>query len=366
MKITISQKILLKALQSANMVIKNNNQLPILNGVLFKVKRNDLQIYSSNMQVSIKKKLIAESDEEFSFVVNNSQLLEYIQTLNEGDLSLEIKDGSLKLKQGHSKAILAVLKTSEYPELVFDHGNELISLELLTLNKILRQIVISTAEKNIRPALSAIYLDFDEQGYLSIVGTDGYRLSLYKLKIKNNLNRSFLVPGRVFVGLLKDLKDKKIKIGYNNKTNQVIIIGKDVVMGIRLIEGEYPPYKRIIPETYSTKIEVSRDDLLSAVKQMAVFAKHSSNIVYCDITSSGVLFKTQAGSIGSGEVLVETTVSGENVELAFNYRYLLDYLAVIENRELELLVNGPLAPVKVDAVGMANFVHVIMPVKRTE
>ncbi len=133
-------------------------------------------------------------------------------------------------------------------------------------------------------------------------------------------------------------------------------------MTVRLLQGDYPPFEKIIPTTHTTRIEVGKEAFLQGVQQMAVFARQNANTVTMEVEKS-LKLATQASYIGSGSTEAEAKVEGEPMKVAFNYRYLRDYLAAVEDGLVTIILNGPLAPVKLLSAGATHFLHIIMPVK---
>ena len=197
---------------------------------------------------------------------------------------------------------------------------------------------------------------------MQLVGTDGYRLGLEIVEMSGDWGDSVVIPAKNLMSLLKAVDGNSVEIGIDKKSGQVWAGNSSFFACQRLLQGDFPDFERILPSSFLTSVDVARDDFLKAVQQLSGFASHNSNIIYLNI-DKGISFSTKDGQMGSGSVEIDARVEGDPVSIAFNYRYLREYLSVIGDGEVNIIFNGSLAPVRFIAKSSPQFLHIIMPVK---
>ena len=228
------------------------------------------------------------------------------------------------------------------------------------------QLFSQQSQDTTRPALSGVLVRKEPEGFL-LVATDGYRLSLRHYKMANNQaseSSSFIVPARVFRELLS-LKDesKDINMYISQQNNQILFEQDDTILIGRLIEAEFPNFAKIIPSDFSVSVSFDREELLKAVKICSVFARDSANIIKLALAKDHIMVSSGSSAIGENSVRVDAKLSGEENEIAFNARYLLDALSNIDEKDLVFDMIGPLNPGVFRIQGDTSYLHMIMPIR---
>ena len=203
------------------------------------------------------------------------------------------------------------------------------------------------------------------------MATDGFRLSLKEIKLVNPItlpkdqeNLTFLIPSRSLMEVAKLAKStKKLKFGLSSDAHQLVFVLEDLELVSRLIEGDYPDYQRIIPESFATKIHLDKTEFSQAVKIASVFARESANVVKLSIKSSSIDVSANATQIGQNKASVDARVEGEPLEIAFNYKFISDFLSSCQGNEVVIQLNEPLTPGLFQDVADPHFTHIIMPVR---
>ena len=365
MKITIEQRDLIKALQHISKLIKANVQMPILGCVVMDIKPEVISFWASDSISVIRVDKPIRCDGEDRIAVAISSFMEYCQQLSSGDVILTINDGSVQVSQGSSKATFPLSNINDYPDVLETPKEYSLHISQDNFDLLLKHMLISVSIDDSRPILTGILLRPQSTGKMTAVGTDGYRLSVYDFEYQGDLDRDVVIPGKIVATFLKGSVIDVVDIGLDGQRNQIWLHSDDLYVGVRIIQGDFPPFERILPTSELSKVDVGRDELLQAVKQMAVFAKYNANIVRVDVGAS-LKLSTHASATGEGDSNLDVEFSGEKLAVAFNYRYLQDYLGIMPDGVVEIVFNGPLAPVKFVMQEIGNFVHIIMPVKLQE
>jgi len=229
----------------------------------------------------------------------------------------------------------------------------------------LSRILFSAAKDEGRPALTGV--NFITNSDLTLVTTDGFRLSLIKTE-KQIDHPPFIAPAGFLEEVLRMINNEE-EVGFCFlKEEKVIVfkVGENDVYS-RLIEGEFPPFERVIPEKYLTKVVVDKDELVRAIKLIAVFARDVSNIMIFNLNKSGLTIKPKSDN-EDDTTNIEVKIEGEEQTVAFNYRFVLDFLNHTTEEEKNIIIEilRPDAPVVFKTEGKTNGLHIIMPVRIQE
>lgn len=362
MKIIVEKKRIIDTLTISNGIAKTNNSLPILSNIFWEAENGFLIIKATDLNCGIISKIKTLKNEgEARFCIGCGILLEYLQTLVANEVGFELEDDKLIIKQGGSRATMPVTKADEYPDFKIENKGNGIEFKKEEFEGILKRTNFAVSKDESRPTLEGIYFK-KEKEQLKIVGTDGYRLSVSNLTIDNEIEENLLIPSKYLLYFLKGIGEEKFILGHDKKNNQVFIETKERMMSVRLISGDYPDFNRIIPHGEESQVLIDKAELENMVLQMSVFARQNANIVKMKLGEKLEL-STQSGYVGDGKAVGGCKFSGEEGEIAFNYRYLKELLSNLPEGEIRIVFNGNLAPVKFSCDKIENFVHVIMPVK---
>lgn len=360
MKIKIEKKLIAQALQDTTILTKGNISLPILANVFIESSGKGVVLKSTDLSSGITFFCEAEVIEEGEMCISGVNFSEYINTLENGEILLQSNKEELLVEQKGSRAKFGLVSSSEYPNFLPELKKNIIEVDSRELGLAIKKSVISVSIDDSRPVLTGLLFKKKKEGEMMLVGTDGYRLSISGFKYKGEWNRDVLVPAKPLNMLFKE--EGMVKIGYDEKGSQIVIEGESKSILIRVIQGDYPNFVKIIPENENTIIRVAYEDLLRGVLQTAVFARQNANIVRFEVKKK-LKLSTQTGYVGSGEAEIEAKITGEEVLTAFNFRYLKEFLASQKGEEIEIFMNGPLSPVKLTIDNDRDFLHIIMPVK---
>jgi DNA polymerase III subunit beta len=367
MKINVSVDDLQKKLAFANHAISSKSQLPVLSNVLLQTKDNTLVISATDLEIGIQTSLPAEITEEGGTTVPAKTFLELINSLPEEKITIETTDTTLTVSSKKSKSAFQTLTEDEFPKLYEEKGIKIATVTAERMKQDFPSVVFAASTDISRPALSGVLVKKEETGFL-LVATDGYRLSL---KHSDSVaaddkgeSVAMIVPARAFREII-GLKEGKesVAIYISQEKNQILFeAGESILVG-RLIEADFPNYERIIPTDHSSKIAFDREELLKAVKICSIFARETANIIKLSLKSDRIIVSSQTPSVGENTVDVEAKLKGEENEIAFNAKYLLDVLAILPADALTFEMTGPLNPGVFKLSEDESFLHLIMPIR---
>ncbi len=365
MKVTLLSENLQKKLSFVNHAISTRNDLPILLNILIEAYEGKIRLSSTDLEIGIQTTLPAEVIEEGGTTVPARPFTELINSLPNETITLQTEDRLLKIISKKTKSSFQTIPKEDFPKLFEEKGELLADIPFLSLKRDCSMVVFSASTDTARPALSGILMKKEEAGFI-FVATDGYRLSLKHLTLNGTKgeNQSIIVPARVFREVLSMKEDEEnIKIYVSKGSNQVIFEKGETILVGRLIEAEYPNYQRIIPSDHASRVVFDREEMLRAVKICSIFAREAANIIKLSLTKTSIIVSSHTPSVGENTVEVDAQLTGEENEIAFNARYLLDVLSNVPATEMIFEMTGPLNPGVFKIKDDESFLHLIMPIR---
>lgn len=365
MKINVQKDLLLEKFGLASKFISNKlSSLTTLQGILLKGEKNKLHIYSTNLTSYVHTVIAIQTEEVFEAIVEPKKIVEFLQFLNSGKIEIELKDKQIIISQNKTKGNFPLIISDEFPlpPEIKDKGQV---LDAPFLNKNLPLILFATSSDDTRPALTGVnFIESDDD--LIMVSTDGFRLSLIKTKKRDEIP-SMLVSGDFLEELLRLIKDEK-EIIFSYLKNEKMIYFKvgDTQLYSRLIEGEFPPYERVIPTESKTSVLLNREEFLRNIKIISVFARDFSNVVVCEFKKDGLYLRPKKDNNVGNSAFQEIEIKGDEQKVAFNYKFVLDLLNNVNVKTLKIEILRPEAPIIFKSEENPNFLHIIMPVRIQE
>ena len=358
-----------KKILFANHAISSRSQLPILLNFLIQAKNGKLSVSATDLEIGIVVDIPAKIEEEGEVTIPAKTLTELVSATPTDKITLETKPEGLILTGEKARTVFQTTPAEEFPKIYDERGEETLVVKRELIDKDFSKIVFAASPDTERPALSGVLIKEEKEGAL-LVATDGYRLSLKKHALggkgKGKKETSVIVPSRVIRELIlmgKEVGGGEVRVFVSPEKNQILFFEEDITLVGRLIEAEFPGYEKIIPKGHSTKTVFSKAELQKAVKASYVFARQTANVVKFSIQKDKIIVSANAPSVGSSVVEVDAKTTGDENEIAFNARYLLDFFSNIEEEEISFEMAGPLNPGVFKIVGDDSFLHLIMPIR---
>jgi DNA polymerase III subunit beta len=366
MKIKLNLKSLQKSLKSISKAIPSNPQLPILSSILFEFKKNKLILSATDLYLGIRTTIDIENSKEKSIAVPGQMFKDIINSLSSKEITLEIKEKEVIVVAGSSRVKLPINDPSDYPDFPAIEGEE-ISLSSEIIQEINSLVSFAASRDQVRPILTTIMFDFSKKG-LEVVATDGFRLAVNKYpQLKLDFKQKILMPIKAFEEICRivdQVEANEIKIQVSQELKQIKVGIGENEMFVRLVEGDYPPYEKIIPENFKLELEVSGEEIEQEFHKAAIIAREASNIVKIKPEKESLLIKSVTTSYGeySGETaLMKSSASAEDMEVAFDIRYLMDFFSSVKPSTIKISINESLKPVAFRLPELDEFIYVVMP-----
>ena len=365
MKFSILQQDLLPILSSVSRSVGIHSTLPVLSNILILAEDKKLKISATNLEIGIIKNVSAEVFEEGDITIPAKTILEVVQSLGTVKIDFESSGEVLNITSGKFKASINGIGANEFPVIPLPEGKEFSFKKEVFLS--CSQILFASAADEGRPILTGI-LTQASGGKLDFVATDGFRLAHKEVKIENLSEFKCLIPRRTFEEVLRivgeDLgQDSDIEIYTIPSQNQIIFKIGQTIISSRLIEGIFPTWEKIIPSEFKARAVLGREDLVSASKLASVFARNEANTVTFNTQKDRFIITSSAKELGSQTNEVEAQIEGEELEIAYNAKFLLDVLSALNTTQLIMEFSGPISPTLIKPVGIEGLEYIIMPVR---
>jgi DNA polymerase-3 subunit beta len=362
------QENLSKSLGVVVRAVPTKGALPVLSNVLINAAHGKVTLTVTNLETVITSTFPALVEKEGSTTVPAKMFNEYISNLNPGKLIISSERNILSVVSlPKTKTKFNGMSSIEFPEIPTPNNSK----SYLEINpKILSSLVSHTSFSSsvdvTRPVLTGTLIDFTD-GILSFVTTDGFRLSENTHNIEGEFsNFKVVVPTKTLQDVSKIFSniDENISLIFNSDDNLVFFQGNNISVGVRVIDGTFPDYKRIIPSSKSISVTFKGNDLKEAVRLTSIFSKESNSSIKIEITDIGTL-RVFTSSEESGEHVseFEAVIDGNPLIISFNSKYLNDFLNNIKADEIFFESNGGVTPVVFKSNELNNFLHIIMPMK---
>ncbi len=377
MKVTCLQENLAKGLGIVTRAVSPRNVLPVLGNVLLATEEGRLKLAATNLEIGITYWVGTKVEDEGSITVPARTLLDFVNTLpNEKiHLTLDTRRQSLNLKCESFTSDIKGVDAQEFPVLPSAAMGEGLSLNVVDLREMITQTTIAAATDDTRPVLTGVLVRL-EGDQLTLAAADGFRLSMRNSKLSAPVRESVsvIIPARALSELARLVgdQDEMVWMVLPSGRGQAVFRLKDAELSSSLIDGTFPDFQPIIPRSFNTRAVVSTAQFLKACKAADIFARQASHSARITITPGAeslpgkLQVNATAAETGAGETVIDATVEGPAIEIAFNVKYLVDVLTVVNTPNVALETTGPASPGVIRPVGRDDFIHVIMPMHSRE
>ncbi len=342
-----------------------NLTLPVLNSILLIASGKSLKLRSTNLSLGIEVEIPAKIEKEGLVAISGNVLSGVFSNVFQNEnVSLESVDGNLLVKTKKSKIKLKGQPNEDFPTIPRVVGTDF-EINAKKLIDGIKSVYYSSSPSDIKPEISSVFMYTNEDN-LVFVSTDSFRLAEKKIKIKGIPEiTGILIPFKNVSEILRVFGDStsEIKVSFNK--NQISFSSEDIYLTSRVIDGVFPDYRQIIPKTSTTTATVLKQDLLNSLKISNIFSD-KFNQVNLKVSAREKVFELSSANndVGENKTYLDSAITGENIELGFNYKYFLDCFQSVATDSMTLKFSGASSPIVISPVSDPSFLYLIMPMNR--
>jgi DNA polymerase-3 subunit beta len=365
MKIECSVDKIKKALIQVERITGKNLTLPVLSSVLWVATGKTLKLRATNLNIGIEIEIPAKIEKEGVVAVRGDVLSSLFSVL-QGDLFVifELINGNLLMKTKTSTILLKSIPHEDFPTIPIIKG-EIVVLSNRRFIEGIKSVYYGASFSEIKPEIGSVYI-YPQDDMLVFVSTDSFRLAEKKIKIKQNLSfDGILIPLKNIIEIIKVLDGVEGDLKITLQKNQISLLIDDIYITSRVIDGNFPDYKQIIPKNPTTTAIVLKQDFFSSLKISNIFSDKFNQIVL-NIKPKEKIFEIESKNVDIGEntTIISGGLSGEDVSANFNLKYIIDCFQSISVDSLSIELNGNNKPMIIRGVGETSFMYLVMPMNR--
>lgn len=371
MKITVLKENLKKGLAVVERIVGKSLTLPILNNILIKADKTYLNLVSTNLEVGVKYWVLAKVEKEGAVSIPSKVLSSFIANIPEDKVSLDLKETTVKIDAKNYKTQIKGISAQEFPIIPDIETTEYIEIEAQPFCEAIASIISFCNQNQSRPELSGVYLNFSKDS-IDFVATDSFRLAEKTISLKTPIKGdfAFILPQKTAAELVNIFsEEQKVRVYYS--ANQVLFESyfaetkqPKIQLNSTLIQGNYPPYKDLVPQKFSTIITLNRDEFINQLKAASLFSTKTNEVrLELNSKSKSISIFSQNPDIGENESNMEADISGKDLTVNFNYRFLLEGASAIKTKNISFELNTEEAPAVIKPMGEKNFTYLVMPVR---
>jgi len=364
-KISVTKEDLSTGLQNVQNVVGTRSTLPILSNVLLVAGENKLELRATDLEVSIHSTVPAKVEREGASTLPAKRLFGLVREIESNEIEIEINDREIAtVKGGGANYKLHGIGAEEYPpEAKFKESGK-IKVEQGKIREMIRKTGYAVSSDESRHTLNGIYVDAEEDK-IKMVATDGRRLALVEEEIEGGAKANFILPTKTVAELQRVLQTEgEVEIGVGETHAEFKVPqenGESVKIHSKLVEGNYPNYKQVIPSESKERITVVREELLHALRRADQITSEKANSVKLKFGENNLSINANTPDIGSGQESIAIQYKGPEIEVAFNPVYLMDPLKILEGDEIYVELTDSLSPGVIKS--NTPFLYVLMPMR---
>lgn len=369
MKFKCSQNVLTKALNIVSKAVTSRTTMPILKGILLEVSENGiLKMSASDLDITIEETIQVEETEPGSVVVQSKLFGDIIRKLPNADVTVELADGNVMIQCMHSNFSIIGISSDEFPNIKDIEGeNESITFNKSILKDMIRKTSFAASIDESKGVITGILIELLSDG-INMIAIDGYRMAITREAMVNLKEKNVIISAKIMNEISKILsdasdEDQDVKMLLNDK-KAIFMIGS-VKIVLRLLEGEFIKYKDVLPKDNRIKVKVNRTDLMESIERASLLSKEGKNNLIKLSVKDTIITITSKSEEGNVREDVIITKEGEDIEIGFNAKYILDVLKSIDDDEVYMYFNTPITPCLVEPIEGEAFEYLILPVRIT-
>lgn len=344
MKFIINSSKLQKQLQSISGVLNSSNPLPILDNFLFEVQPGQLTVSASDLETTMTSSMAVEAKETGMVAIPAKILLETIKTFPDIPLTFTIdeKNNACEISSEYGKYKISGQPGDEFPKIPSIEAATSLEMPASVLSEAISKTIFATGNDDLRPVMSGVFLQLSNEN-ITFVATDAHKLVRYRRKdARSAVPASFIIPKKPLTLLRNNLPAEEIKVKIDYNEANAFFSFENIHLICRLIDGRYPNYEAVIPAENPNRMTIDRGTLLSSIRRVSIFSNKTTHQVRLKITGSELLVSAEDLDFANeANERLTCSYEGEDMEIGFNARFLIDMISNLETEEVTLAMSAP-------------------------
>jgi len=376
MEFTIDKKGLQAGVSAVEKIVATRSTLPIIGYLLFEARKKELRVSANNLEIGIELNIPSSVEKDGSVLIPAKTLSGIVAKLPDSNVSFKLNEkGTIKISFGQSNFNVHTLPPDEFPALPRVKEGKSFSLSGKLFATMVHQTIFSVSASEDKHVLTGVLFEFGkgakgEESNFRMVATDGYRLAKVgaEVEMKGEIKTNIIIPAKALQEVARiieqDKEDTNLEINFGK--DQIAFQYRDVYLVSRIIQGQFPDYKQVLPKKSATKVVISRKTLLESCERAGVIAAGSANIVRFDIKEGKLRLFASTPDVGTVDEVLDAKITGQGqVQIAFNIRLVTDVLKVLDSDKVTLDLSEALGPglIRGDDEG---YLYIVMPIRTQE
>ncbi len=336
---------------------------PVLEGIKITAKADRLTLLATDTELTIEKTIKADVLMEGETVVVGKYFVDFAKKLEKEQVELcRLYDGGLQIKYSDSESELQVFPAENFPKIEKEEDGAFFEISQLDFKKVVERTVFACSTDDSRPILKGVLFEISNNE-LTSVALDGFRMAVCKKKVLASKDMKVVIPARALNEIMRLLDKDEENLKVILQKNTLLVEVENTVLFSRLIEGEFVKYNHIIPQSFENTVTVNKQALLSSIERASIVVRTDRyNVVKFDIKEDGMTISSKS-EIGNVNENVPVNITGKDISIAFNGKYIADYLKITEEEFIILNLNSPIDPCIITSVGSEGFLYLLLPVR---
>ncbi|MBW7866836.1 MAG: DNA polymerase III subunit beta [Brumimicrobium sp.] len=369
MNFVVSSTTLLKQLQTISGVLTTNSTLPILDNFLFEINKQSLRVSASDIETTMKTEFEVESSEAGKICIPAKLLLEILKNLPDQPLTFTINDDNfgIEISYSNGKSKMVGYNGNDFPEIKEVKQKDVISMPGNMLAEAINKTIFAAGNDDLRPVMSGVFCQFTSDE-MTFVATDAHKLVRFRKPLASSVNIDFILPKKALNILKNNLtsgEGTEVKITYNEYN--AVFSFQNIELTCRLIDGKYPNYEAVIPKENPNVLTIDRAEFYNSLKRVSIFSNKTTHQVSLKISGAELAISAEDIDFANeAKERLTCNYAGEDIEIGFNSRFLIEMLGNLDSDEIQLMMSQPnraglIVPIN-DKTSEGNILMLVMPV----
>ena len=360
---TCEKQEILEGISTVQKAITGKSTMPILEGIYIKTNETSLTLIGSDMDVSIQTTVNANIIEQGRIVIDAKIFGEIIRKLPNATIKIEtLENQIIRITCEKSVFDVVYMNTNEFPELPKINEDLKISVKQNILKNMIKGTSFAIAQDETRPILQGILFEVKNKN-LNLVALDGYRLAIKSEFLDTDMDIEVVIPGKTLNEVSKILEDVDDIVNITFTNNHILFNLEKTKIISRLLEGKFINYNSLLPQEHKLVVNANRQELQNAIERASLMAKDgNTNLIKLDIQENTLVI-TSNSQLGKVREEISIKLQGDEVQIAFNSRYLLDVLKNVEDDEVVMKMTSGISPCVIEEKNSENAKYLVLPVR---